>query len=88
MSIIKARCCGVLALVAVAGIAFGTSVHRDTTKTLVEDYERLAAQTDGNVGPDWPDVRPIAVAARFEAYRRLSVRLQALPKLPAETDEA
>ena len=88
MSIIKARCCGVLALVAVAGIAFGTSVHRDTTKTLVEDYERLAAQTDGNVGADWPDVRPIAVAARFEAYRRLNVRLQALPKLPAETDEA
>lgn len=60
----------------------------DTPAAVMADYDRLALQVDGNVGPGWPDVRPRAVAGRLDAYRQLRSRLLALPAgVPGSVDD-
>jgi uncharacterized protein (DUF885 family) len=66
----------------------GATARADSVSSIIENYEEMAAQLDGNSGPGWPDVRPEAALARLNAYRLLQSRLRALPLAPANSTEA
>ena len=51
----------------------------DSLASIIQAYEALASQLDGNRGQDWPDVSPGAVAKRAAGYHSLRSRLARLP---------
>lgn len=71
-----------------AAMCSNAEARADSLAAIIQNYETLAAQVDGNNGPGWPDVRPEAVRARLDTYQRLRNRLSTLPVPPAGSADA
>lgn len=69
-------------------LSSGATARAESIAAIVQDYESMAIQLDGNSGPGWPDARPDAVLGRLYTYRILQNRLSTLPPVADGSAEA